>query len=112
MTSGWSRRDALRMGGLTADVRVHLIEDQHGDAVFGGEHGFEGEHDAGQFAGRGDGPEGARRFARVGRKLELDGVEPGGGPTLGARRSQRGKIPSTFPAGWRLVPVGGGKGDV
>ena len=38
------------IGRFAADVGVHLIEDEHGNVVLGGEHGFQCQHDASDFA--------------------------------------------------------------
>ena len=62
-----------------ADVGVDFVEDEDGDAVGLGEDGFEGEHDAGEFAAGGDAAEGTGRLAGVGGDEEFDGFEAGGG---------------------------------
>ena len=65
------------IGRFAADVGVHLIEDEHGNVVLGGEHGFQCQHDAGDFAGRSDGAERTGRLAGVGSELELDLIKTG-----------------------------------
>lgn len=67
------------MGGFAADIGVDLIEDQDEDIILSGEDGFEGEHDAGEFAGGSDGTEGFGRFAGVGAEEEFGGIESGWG---------------------------------
>ena len=67
---------AHRIGGLAADVRIHLVEHQHGDLVLGREHGLERQHDARQFAEGGDGAQRAGGLAGVGGELEFDVSRP------------------------------------
>lgn len=67
------------MGSFAADIGVDLIEDQDEDIILSGENGFEGEHDAGEFAGGRDGAEGFGRFAWVGAEEEFGGIESGRG---------------------------------
>src|SRR5689334_9645722 len=56
-----------------ADVGVDLVEDEDGDAVALGEDALECEHDARQFAARGDLAEGLSALAwiRLGHEFEL-----------------------------------------
>ena len=60
------------VGDFAADVGVHFVEDEEGDVVLGCEDGFEGEHDASDFAGRCDFFEGMEGFAGVGAEEEFD----------------------------------------
>ena len=73
-------RDLLHLladgvGGLAADVGIHLVEHQHGYLVLGREHGLQRQHHPGQFARGGDGAQRAGRLAGIGGELEFDGVE-------------------------------------
>ena len=61
-------------GGLAADIGINLVKDQRRHAVVAGEEELHGEHHAGDFAAGGDGREGARGLAGVGRKAEADAV--------------------------------------
>ena len=65
------------VGGFAADVGVHFVKDEEGDVVLGGEDGFEGEHDAGDFSGGGDFFEGMEGFAGVGSEEEFDAFGAG-----------------------------------
>ena len=66
------------VGSFAADVGVHFVEDEEGDVVLGCEDGFDGEHDAGDFAGRCDFFEGMEGFAGVGAEEEFDAFGAGG----------------------------------
>ena len=57
-------------------ANIDFIENQDGDGIFGGKHGFKREHYAGEFAGGGNGSQRSRGLAGVGGELEFDGVEP------------------------------------
>ncbi len=67
------------MGDLAADIGVDFIEDEQRDAVLGGQGAFDGEHDAGDFAARGDELEGFHGLARIWSEEEFDGFAAGGG---------------------------------
>ena len=71
------------VGGFAADIGVHFVKNKEGDVVLGCENGFEGEHDAGDFSGRGDFFEGMERLAGVGSKKEFDAFSAGGAETRG-----------------------------
>ena len=73
-------RDLLHLladgiGGLAADIGIHLVEHQHGDLVLGREHGLERQHHARQFARGRDGAQRAGGLAGVGGELELDRIQ-------------------------------------
>src|SRR6266498_1276449 len=86
---------------LSADTRVHLVEDQRGRATGTGEHHLDREHHPGQLTARGALLQRQRRCPRVRRQLELDVVGAvGTHPALGARDRQ-----------YRLAPAGRARGD-
>ena len=64
---------------FAADVRVNFVEHQHRDFVLVRQHGFQSQHHARHFARRRNGPQRPGRLARIGRKLELNRVQPRGG---------------------------------
>ncbi len=66
------------VGDFAADVGVDFIEHEQRNSVLRGERGFDGEHDAGDFAAGGDGFERLRGFARIRREEELDALEAAG----------------------------------
>lgn len=61
------------MGDFAADIGVDFVEHEESDGVLRGEGGFDGEHDAGDFAAGGDGAQGLLGFAGVWGKEELCG---------------------------------------
>ena len=57
-----------RVRDLAADVGVDLVEHEQWNRVVGRQGGFDREHQARDFAARGDGAERLQRFARVRRE--------------------------------------------
>jgi hypothetical protein len=70
---------ADRVGGLASDIRIDFIEDQDRDRILIGQDGLEGQHDTGEFATGGDGPQGAGGLAWIRSELEFHSVHPGFG---------------------------------
>src|SRR3954464_14022913 len=65
--------DSMRR--FTTNVRVHFIENKHGNLVDRCENSFEGKHDAREFARGGNMPKGFGWFAWIGGEKELDCIE-------------------------------------
>src|SRR5256885_7185528 len=66
-----------------------------GNVVLSGEHGFQRQHHAGDFARRCDGAERMGRFAGVGSKLEFDPVETNLLPTPANRDRKSTRLNSS-----------------
>ena len=65
------------IGGFPADIGIHLVENEHGNLVLGGQNRLERQHHARHFARRRNRPQRFGRFAGIWRKLKFDFVETG-----------------------------------
>src|SRR5689334_4709659 len=65
--------DGIR--GFATNVGIDFIEDKDGNLIFGGEDGFDGQHDSRQLTGGSDRAEGSWWLAGVRGKLEIGSVE-------------------------------------
>ena len=61
--------DGIR--GFAADVRIHFVEDQHGNFVHRRQHGFQREHHARHFAGDAMARKRLRRVRRDWARIEI-----------------------------------------
>ncbi|MEY5010483.1 MAG: hypothetical protein RLZZ253_1622 [Verrucomicrobiota bacterium] len=63
------------LSDFATDVGIDFVENEEGDGVLGGERGFDGEHDPGDFAAGGDGAQRFCGFAGVGGEEEIHGFK-------------------------------------
>ena len=83
-------------GRPAADARIDFIEDQGVDVVPAGQHGLDGQHDAGQLAAAGHLAQGPHALAGIGGNQELHIVVAlcgdGLGPVYGDLEFHRGEV--------------------